>query len=88
MAPSCWNHRGPFFVDQVLSKYAKHLNISLGVDCHRTLVVVLEQEWSSDYDAMFGDGDLCSALDRVFFLLIEAYSPDFCTQRLMLGLEQ
>ena len=42
---------------------AKHLNISLGVDCHRPLVVVLEPEWSND--AMFGDGNPGSALHRV-----------------------
>jgi len=42
---------------------AKHLDISLGVDCHRPLVVVLEPEWSSD--AMFGDGNPGSALHRV-----------------------
>jgi len=33
---------------------AKHLDISLGVDCHRLLVVVLESKWSND--AMFRDG--------------------------------
>jgi len=42
---------------------AKHLDISLGVDCHRSLVVVLEPEWSND--AMFGDGNQGSALHRV-----------------------
>jgi len=42
---------------------AKHLDISLGVDCHRLLVVVLEPEWF--YDAMFGDGNPGSALHRV-----------------------
>ena len=42
---------------------AKHLDISLGVDCHRPLFVVLEPEWSND--AMFGDGNPGSALHRV-----------------------
>ena len=42
---------------------AKHLDISLGVDCHRPLVVVLEPEWPND--AMFGDGNSGSALHRV-----------------------
>jgi len=42
---------------------AKHLYISLGVDCHRPLVFVLEPEWSND--AMFGDGNPGSALHRV-----------------------
>jgi len=42
---------------------AKHLVISLSVDCHRPLVVVLEPEWSND--AMFGDGNLGSALHRM-----------------------
>jgi len=42
---------------------AKHLDISLGVDCHRPLVVVLEPEWSND--AMFGDDNPSSALHRV-----------------------
>ena len=42
---------------------AKHLDISLGIDCHRPLVVVLEPEWSDD--AMFGDGNPGSALHRV-----------------------
>jgi len=32
---------------------AKHLDISVGVDCHRPLVVVLEPEWSND--ATFGE---------------------------------
>jgi len=27
---------------------AKHLDILLGVDCHRPLVIVLEPEWSND----------------------------------------
>jgi len=40
-----------------------HLDISLGVDCHRPLIVVLEPEWSND--AMFGDGNPGSALHRV-----------------------
>jgi len=42
---------------------AKHLDISLGVECYRPLVVVLKPEWSND--AMFGDGNLGSALHRV-----------------------
>ena len=42
---------------------AKHLDISLGVDCHRPLVFVLEPEWSND--AMFGDGNPGSALHGV-----------------------
>ena len=42
---------------------AKHQDISLGVDCHKSLVVVLEREWSND--AMFGDGNPGSALHRV-----------------------
>jgi len=42
---------------------AKYLGISLGVDCHRPLVVVLEPEWSND--AMYGDGNPGSALHRV-----------------------
>jgi len=42
---------------------AKHLDISLGVDSHRPLVVVLEPEWSND--AMFGDDNPSSALHRV-----------------------
>jgi len=42
---------------------AKHLDISLGVGCHRTLVVVLSPEWSNG--AMFGDGNPGSALHRV-----------------------
>jgi len=42
---------------------AKHLDVSLGVDCHRPLVVVLEPELSND--AMFGDGNTGSALHRV-----------------------
>ena len=37
-------------------EFPKHLDISLGVDCHRPLVVVLEPEWSND--AMFKDGDV------------------------------
>jgi len=36
---------------------AKHLDISLGVDCHRPLVVVLEPEWSND--ARFGVNEKC-----------------------------
>jgi len=39
---------------------AKHLDISLDVDCHRPLVVVLEPEWCND--AMFGDGNPGSTL--------------------------
>ena len=46
---------------------AKHLDISLGVDCHRLLVVVLEPEWS--YDAMFGDGNTGSAFHKVYWPL-------------------
>ena len=46
---------------------AKQLDISLGVDCHRLLVVVLEPEWSND--AMFGDGNPGSALHKVQWLL-------------------
>ena len=42
---------------------AKHLDISLGVDCHRPPIVVLKPEWSND--AMFGDGNPGSALHRV-----------------------
>ena len=42
---------------------AKHLDISLGVDCHTLLIVVLEPEWSND--AMFRDGNPGSALQRV-----------------------
>ena len=34
---------------------AKTLDISLDVDCHTLLIVVLEPEWSND--AMFGDGN-------------------------------
>jgi len=45
------------------SELAKHLDISLGVDCHRLLVAVLEPEWSND--SMFGDGNPRSALHRV-----------------------
>jgi len=41
----------------------KHLDISLGVDCHRLLVVILEPEWSND--AIFGDGNPGSALQSV-----------------------
>ncbi|CAK8676743.1 unnamed protein product [Clavelina lepadiformis] len=44
-------------------EFSRHLNISLGVDCHRPLVVVFQPEWFND--TMFGDGDPCSALDRV-----------------------
>jgi len=40
-----------------------HLDISLDVDCHRPLVVVLKPEWSSD--ATFGDGNPGSAVHRV-----------------------
>jgi len=40
-----------------------HLDISLGVDCHRLLVVVLEPEWSND--AMIGHDNPGSALHRV-----------------------
>ena len=46
---------------------AKQLDISLGVDCHRPLVVVLETEWSND--AMFVDGNPGSALHRVLWPL-------------------
>jgi len=42
---------------------AKHLDLSLGVDCHRPLAVVLEPEWSND--ALFGDGNSGSAFHRV-----------------------
>jgi len=42
---------------------ANHLDILLGVDCHRPLVVTLEPDWSND--AMFGDGNPGSALHRV-----------------------
>ena len=42
---------------------AKHLDISLGVDCHRPLVVVLEPEWSNH--TMFGDGNPGSELHGV-----------------------
>jgi len=42
---------------------AKHLDISLGVDCQRPLIVVLESEWSND--AIFGNGNPGSALHRV-----------------------
>jgi len=42
---------------------AKNLDVLLGVDCHRPLVVVLEPEWSND--DMFGDGNPRSALHRV-----------------------
>jgi len=39
------------------------MDISLGIDCDRPLVVVLEPERSND--AMFGDGNQGSALHRV-----------------------
>ena len=42
---------------------AKHLDILLDVDCHRSLVDVLKPEWSND--AMFGDGNPGSTLHRV-----------------------
>ena len=45
------------------AELAKHLDISLSVDCHRPLVVILEPEWSND--AVFGDGNPGSALHRV-----------------------
>jgi len=50
-------------VDQGCPELAMHLDISLGVDCHRPLVVLLEPEWSND--AMFGDDNPGSALHRV-----------------------
>jgi len=53
----------PFPSTKCCPELAKHLDISLGVDCHRLLVVVLEPEWS--IDAMFGDGNPGSALHRV-----------------------
>jgi len=39
---------------------ANHLDISLGVDCHRPFVVVLEPEWPND--AIFGEGNPGSPL--------------------------
>jgi len=53
---------GPSTSTKCCPELAKHLDMSLGVDCHRTLVV-LEPEWSND--AMFGDGNPGSALHRV-----------------------
>ena len=41
----------------------KHLDISLGVDCHTLFIAVLEPEWSND--AMFRDGNPGSAFQRV-----------------------
>ena len=51
------------FLGQKIGCSSYKCNISLGVDCHRLLVVVLEPEWSND--AMFGDGNPGSALHRV-----------------------
>jgi len=53
----------PFPSTKCCPELAKHLDISLGVDYHRPLIVVLEPEWSND--AMFGDGNPGSALHRV-----------------------
>jgi len=53
----------PFPSTKCCPELAKHLDISLSVDCHRPLVVVLEPEWSND--AMFGDGNPGSARHRV-----------------------
>jgi len=64
---SCWNHwrtlTTPSPSTMCCPELAKHLDIPLGVDCHRPLVVVLEPKWSND--AMFGDGKPGSALHRV-----------------------
>jgi len=46
---------------------AKRLDISLGVDCHKPLVVVLAPEWSND--AIFRDGNPGSALHRMYWPL-------------------
>jgi len=43
----------PFPSTKRCPELAKHLGISLDVDCHRLLIVVLEAEWFND--AMFGD---------------------------------
>ena len=56
------DHDDPSPSTKCYPELAKHLDISLGVDCHRPLVV-LEPEWSND--AMFGDGNPGSALHRV-----------------------
>jgi len=39
---------GPSLSTKCCPELGKHLDISLGVDCHRPLVVVLEPEWSND----------------------------------------
>ena len=41
----------------------KYVDISISVDCHIMLVIVLESEWSND--AMFGNGNSVSALWRM-----------------------
>lgn len=46
---------------------AKHMDISLGVDCHRLLVVVLKPEWLND--AMFGYADPGNAFHSVLWPL-------------------
>jgi len=67
VAPSCWNYWGtltiPLRRPNVVQNLPSTWTYTLGVDCHRPLVVVLEPEWSND--AMFGDGNSGSALHRV-----------------------
>ena len=53
----------PFLLTKCCPELTKHLDILLGVDCHRLLVVVLEPEWPND--AMLGYGDPGCALHRV-----------------------
>ena len=57
----------PSLLTKCCPDFGKHLEISLDVDCHRLLVVVLEPNWSND--AMFKDGNSNSALHGVSWSL-------------------
>ena len=38
----------PSLLTKCCPEFVKQLEILLGVDCHRLLVVILKQEWSND----------------------------------------
>jgi len=56
------DHDDPSPLTKCCPELAKHLEISLGVDCHRPLVVVLEPEWYNDAESLTA-ATLCGILD-------------------------
>ena len=59
---SCWNHWRAL-PTECCPELPKHLDIPLGVNCRKPLVVVLEPEWPND--TMLGYGDPGCALHGV-----------------------